>query len=120
MDTRSWIEKIGRTIDAKDSDGFASFITEDGIFRFGNQPDVKGRKAIADYVAAFFSMIKSSKHSIVNVWDEKNTIIWQGQVLYTRLDDKQVTINFTNIFYMKGDLITDYLIYIDNAPLFAE
>jgi len=120
MNTREWIEKIGNTIDAKDSEGFASFITEDGIFRFGNQPEVSGRKAISDYVAAFFTMIKKSQHSVVNIWDIKDSVIWQGQVLYTRLDDKQVNINFTNIFYMKDKLISDYLIYIDNSPLFAE
>src|SRR5438034_4188745 len=108
MNTRDWIEKIGNAIDAKDSDRFASFITEDGVFRFGNQPEVKGRKAISDYVAAFFNMIKKSKHSIVNIWDNKDSIIWQGQVLYTRLDDKQVSVNFANIFYMKDGMITDY------------
>lgn len=120
MDTRGWIHSIEKTIDAKDSNAFADFITEDGIFRFGNQPEVKGRKAIADYVAAFFSMIKSSQHKLVNVWDNKDSITWQGQVTYTRLDGKQVMVNFVNIFYMKDKLISDYLIYIDNSPLFAE
>ncbi len=116
---KAWIEKIGNAIDAKDSEGFANFITEDGIFRFGNQPEVKGRKAIADSVAAFFGMIKKSEHRIVNVWDNGNAIVWQGEVTYTRLDDKIVPVNFTNIFYMKENLISDYLIYIDNTPLFA-
>lgn len=120
MNKREWVEKIGKTIDAKDSSGFAAFITEDGIFRFGNQPEVKGRKAIDDYVAAFFNMIKKSEHTLINLWDNEDAITWQGQVLYTRLDGKQVTINFVNILYMKGDLASDYLIYIDNTPLFAE
>jgi len=120
METKTWLEKIGKTIDAKDSVGFANFLTEDGIFRFGNQPDVKGRKAVADYVAAFFGMIKSSEHEIVNFWQQGDCIIWQGKVLYTRLDEKKITVNFCNIFYMKGELIEQYLIYIDNAPLFAE
>jgi len=126
METKTWLEKIGKTIDAKDSVGFVNFLTEDGIFRFGNQPDVKGRKAVADYAAAFFNMIKSSEHEIVNYWHPpvggqvSDCIIWQGKVLYTRLDEKKVTVNFCNIFYMKGELIDQYLIYIDNTPLFAE
>lgn len=117
--TKSWLEKIGKTIDAKDAAGFADFITEDGAFRFGNAEDVKGRKAIADYVAYFFTMIKSSEHEIVKFWEDDNSIVWQGRVNYTRLDDRKVPVNFTNILYMKGDLISDYLIYIDNTPLFA-
>src|SRR4030095_8328168 len=117
---KAWLEKIGKTIDAKDADGFADFITEDGIFRFGNQPDVKGRKAIAGYVAQFFTMIKSSEHEVVNFWEKDNVIICQGLVHYTRLDGKKVDVNFCNIFYMQNSLIKEYLIYIDNTPLFAE
>jgi len=120
MDTKAWLTGIGNTIDAKDSAGFANYLTGDGIFRFGNQPDVKGRKAIADYVEAFFKMIKSSRHEIVNFWQSGDCIIWQGKVTYTRLDDRIVPVNFCNIFYMKGELIAQYLIYIDNTPLFAE
>jgi len=118
--TKQWLEKLGETIDAKDADGFAAYLTENGIFRFGNQPDVVGRQAIRDYVAAFFTMHNGSRHEIVNFWDHGDSIIWQGRVTYTRLDKKQVTVNFTNIFYMTDNLIREYLIYIDNTPLFAE
>lgn len=118
--TKAWLEKIGRTIDAKDSDGFADFITEDGIFRFGNQPDIVGRKAIAGYVAHFFTMINRSEHEVINFWQNDSSVVWQGLVHYTRLDGKKVDVNFCNVFYMKHNLIKEYLIYIDNAPLFAE
>ena len=119
MDKREWLEKIGKAIDAKDSEGFAEFITENGVFRFGNNPDVVGRQAISDYVAAFFNIIKSSEHKVVNSWEKNGNIIWEGQVTYTRLDDKKVTVNFVNVFYMHGDLIDKYLIHIDNTPLFG-
>lgn len=119
MDRRNWLETLGGVIDAKDSELFASYMTEEGIFRFGNAEPVKGRKAIAEYVAAFLNMIKGSEHSVVNFWEQGDNIIWQGEVIYTRLDDKKVNVYFTNIFYMKGDLIDQYLIYIDNTPLFA-
>ena len=117
-DRKDWLSKIGKTIDAKDSDGFAGLMTENGVFRFGNAPEVTGRKAIADYVAAFFNMIGSSEHSVINSWEHNGNVIWEGQVKYTRLDGKQVTVNFCNIFYMKDELIDKYLIFIDNTPLF--
>jgi hypothetical protein len=119
-DTRIWLEEIGKTIDSKDGVAFAAFLTEDGNFRFGNQPAVTGRKAIADYVNAFFTMHNGSSHEVVNYWKSDAGIVWQGKVTYTRMDNRKVDVNFTNIFYMKGDLISDYLIYIDNSPLFAE
>ena len=119
MDRKAWIKKLGETIDAKDSDGFANYLTEDAIFRFGNQPEVQGRKAVRDYVAQFFTMIQSSEHEIINFWENDNTIIWQGRVNYIRLDAKKVAIDFCNIFHMKDGLIGQYSIYIDNTPLFA-
>jgi ketosteroid isomerase-like protein len=119
MNRKEWLEKLGGVIDAKDSELFASYFTEDGIFRFGNAEPVKGRRAVADYVAAFFNMIKGSEHKVINFWEQGESVIWQGEVNYTRLDGNKVTVQFTNIFYMKGELIDQYLIYIDNTPLFA-
>ena len=119
MDRKTWIKKLGETIDAKDSDGFANYFTEGGIFRFGNQPEVQGKKPVRDYVAQFFTLIQSSEHEIINLWEKDNNIIWQGRVTYTRLDAKKVTIDFCNILYMKDNLIAQYLVYIDNTPLFA-
>lgn len=119
MNRKEWLVKIGDIIDAKDSIGFANLLTEDGIFKFGNAVEVKGRQNVADYVAAFFNMIKGSQHKVVNCWEQGENVIWQGEVLYTRLDGKQVNVNFCNIFYMKDDLIDKYLIYIDNTQLFA-
>lgn len=119
-DTKSWINSLAETIDAKDARKFSEYITENGSFRFGNADEVTGRKAIEDYVAAFFGMIKGSNHETVNFWDTGSHIIWEAKVTYTRLDDKKVPVNFTNVFDMKGDLVDKYKIYIDNTPLFAE
>jgi hypothetical protein len=116
---QNWLKEISDKIDAKDAKGFSEFITENGQFRFGNAEAVAGRKAIEDYVAYFFTMIGSSKHSIVNAWQNDDYITWQGIVHYTRLDGKEVDVNFVNIFKMEEDLISEYLIYIDNTPLFA-
>jgi hypothetical protein len=119
METRKWLEEIGKSIDSMDADKFVEFLTDDCTFRFGNQPAVDGKSATRDYVAAFFTMIGGCKHSVVNYWAGENSIVWEGNVLYTRLDGNQVTVNFVNVFYMRGELVKDYLIYIDNAPLFA-
>ncbi|MFA7360666.1 MAG: nuclear transport factor 2 family protein [Candidatus Kapaibacterium sp.] len=119
MNRKEWIEKIGDIIDAKDSTEFSNLLTEDGIFKFGNADEVKGRKNIADYVEVFFNMIKGSQHKVVNFWEQGDNVIWQGEVLYTRTDGKQVNVNFCNVFYMDGDLVEKYIIYIDNTPLFS-
>lgn len=119
MEIKNWLESISKSIDSKDADKFVRFLTDDCTFRFGNQPDVKGKTDTRNYVAGFFNMIGGSRHKLLNYWKGEDSVVWQGEVLYTRLDGKKVNINFTNIFFMKEDLIKDYLIYIDNTPLFS-
>jgi limonene-1,2-epoxide hydrolase len=121
MELKSFLEDVAGSIDNKDAKKFASFITPDGQFRFGNAPAAHGTEAIEQVVDWFFTTIKSSKHEILKTWvDEDGHIVWQGRVTYTRLDDKVVPVEFVNIFNMEGDKIKDYLIYIDNSPLTAE
>ncbi|MBS1519186.1 MAG: nuclear transport factor 2 family protein [Bacteroidetes bacterium] len=120
MKRRELIEKIAASIDAKDGKAFSEFITEDGIFRYANSEPVKGRENIKNYVNEFFKFVKSGKHKIIRLWDHGDTIIWEGEVLYTRHDDKSMNFYFVNIFNMEGDMIREYLIHIDNNALFAE
>lgn len=119
METKNFLEHVSAIIDSKDAKKFSELITENGVFRFANAEEVRGRAAIEETVAAFFNMIKACKHEVLNYWQKENSIVWEGRVTYTRMDDKIVTINFANIFYMKGELIEKYYIFIDNSPLFA-
>jgi hypothetical protein len=119
LETKKWLESIGASIDSLEADKFVQFLTDDCIFRFGNQPEVSGKTATRDYVDAFFKMIGGCKHKVIDYWKREDSVVWQGEVLYTRLDGKQVTVNFVNILKINGKLIKDYLIYIDNTPLFA-
>jgi hypothetical protein len=119
LEVKNWLESIGKSIDSMDADNFVRFLTDDCIFRFGYQPEIKGKAATRDYVAEFFKMIGGCKHRVADFWKGQDSVVWQGEVLYTRLDGKKVNIKFANIFYLKGELIKEYLIYIDNTPLFA-
>jgi len=42
-----------------------------------------------------------------------------GEVTYTRHDGSRVTLPFANVFRLRDDLISEYLIYADLAPLYA-
>jgi len=120
METPIFITDLFKSIDAMNSDKFVSFLTEDAGFKFGNAPVVTGKEAIKKSVQDFFSTINGLSHKLTNTWTQQDSIICQGEVTYTRKDEKKVTIPFVNIFNMKEDLVKEYLIYIDVGPLFAE
>jgi len=107
-------------IDNKDAASFVQYLTEDAVFRFGSAPPVRGRQAICEAVDGFFATIAGCRHAIGNSFGKSSTFVCEGQVTYLRHDDSEITVPFANIFEYEGDLIADYKIYVDIAPLYAE
>ncbi len=52
-------------------------------------------------------------------WESQDGTVAEAEVTYTRKDGSTVTVPVTTIYRGSGDLIEDYRIYIDLAPLFA-
>ncbi len=106
-------------IDNKDAASFVQYLTEDAVFRFGSAPPVHGREAIREAVDGFFATIAGCRHAISNSLRNDSTLVCEGEVTYRRHDGSEITVPFADIFEYDGDLIADYKIYIDIAPLYA-
>ena len=107
-------------IDAQDGAAFVAYLTEDAIFRFGSAPPVQGRSSILAAVEGFFATIAGCKHTIFNSLRQDDTVVCEGEVAYQRHDGREVILPFTDVFEYSGDLISQYKIYIDVSPLYAE
>ncbi len=117
MNGDGWIRDLLRCLDAKDSEGWLAFLAPDARFRFGNAAMVEGKSAIREAVTAFFASISEMRHDLVEVWDHSNTVIFRGEVPYSRLDGSTLTIPFLNVLKLEGSLIHDYLVYVDTSEL---
>ena len=106
-------------IDAFDPEKFVAHLTPDARFRFGNADPVTGRAAVAAAVGGFFSTIDGLTHHIRNVWEFEDTVIVQIDVEYLRKDGKSVITPNADILIYDGDLVRDWQIYIDVAPVYA-
>ena len=114
------VRDVFRAVDAKDAKGFASYLTSDAVFRYANAPAVTGPDAIRDAVAQFFGAVKSLRHELLQVWTQGEMVFCKGEVDYERLDSSKAgPFPFFNLFKMRGDKISEYLIYVDISPLFA-
>lgn len=102
-----------------DAKAFASHLAEDCVLQFGNAEEVRGRDAIEAAIAGFFTTIKGLSHDVVKSWEVDDATILRLEVTYTRHDDKPVTIPVVTIYERGGDLIDDYRVYIDLAPVYA-
>jgi hypothetical protein len=117
MNREGWIRDLLCCLDAKDSEGWLAFLAPDARFRFGNASIVEGKSAIGEAVTAFFASISGMRHNLVEVWDHSNTVIFRGEVTYSRLDGSTLTIPFLNVLKLEGSLIHDYLVYVDASEL---
>lgn len=120
METPAWATTLFHALDAFDADTFASFLTDDAIFVFGNAEPARGKQAIRDVVAGFFTSIKSIRHDLLETWTLPQAVISRGTVTYTRHSGSQLRVPFANIFKLQNGLIQDYLIYVDNSQLYAQ
>ncbi len=120
MQQTDWVAALFRAIDAKDSDAFGEFLSEDVVFRFGNAPPVAGKRAAVEAVRQFFAGIAALGHNVLETWSGPGSVICRGEVSYTRHDGKEVTLPFADYFGLDGEKICNYQIFIDINPLFAD
>ena len=106
-------------IDRQDPAAFVGFLSDDAVFRFGSAPPVQGREAILAAVDGFFGTIAGLSHAIAKVVVDGSTQFIEGEVTYTRLDGTEITLPFTDVFEVDGELIAHYKIYMDISLLYA-
>ena len=74
---------------------------------------------IEEAIAGFFTTINGISHQLVDQWDVDSTTIIQLEATYTRKDDRKVTIPAVAVWRRGAELIDDYRIYVDQAPVYA-
>ena len=113
-------KKLFASIDAMDTESFLSFIHKDATFRFGSTPAVTGHAEIRVAVEGFFASFAALRHDLQQVIADGDAVACEGEVTYTRHDGSKITLPFANVFRIDGELILQYRVYIDIAPLFQQ
>jgi ketosteroid isomerase-like protein len=119
MRTQQWLDELFASIDARQTQAFVGFLSEDAVFRYGSNAEVQGRTAIAACVDYVFTTFRASAHQLLRSWDTADCRIAQGVVTYTRLDERKVSLPFCNVLTMQDNLVSRYEIFIDPTPLMS-
>jgi ketosteroid isomerase-like protein len=115
----AWWNRLCETIDAKDTRGFVSYLTDDCEFRFANGPSVTGHGPIGAAVDAFWASIRASRHHVSGCWSGDDSAVCEGTCTYTRHDGSTITLPFVDVLHFRGDKAVKYCIYMDVAPLYG-
>ena len=112
-------ETLFADIDSMEPDRFAAHLADDVSFRFGNADTVHGRDAVRDVWAGFCETVDGVRHEIVEQFESGDAVIAESDVTYTKKDGSTVTVPVVTIYRAGGELIDDYRVFIDLAPLFS-
>jgi ketosteroid isomerase-like protein len=113
------VAPIFAAIDAMDAGRFVAHLTPDVRFRFANADPAIGHAAVTEGVNGFWASIDGLTHHIQKVYEVGDTVIAQIDVEYRRKDGKSVTVPNCDVLIFDGDLVRDWQIYIDLAPVFT-
>jgi limonene-1,2-epoxide hydrolase len=112
------VDSLSEALDNKQLNRVLAFLTDDCVFVAGNGEPVRGKGNIKIVFEEFFQAIKSTAHIVTDMFESDDSLVNRGDVTYTRLDNSVLTVNFCDVFKMRGDLIKEYYIYIDWSELF--
>jgi limonene-1,2-epoxide hydrolase len=105
-------------IDSMDPDAFARHLADDVRFVFGNSEPVIGRDNVRATWAGFCDGIAGVSHELIEQWNTEPATIVESIVTYTRKDGSTVSLPVATIYRAGDELIDDYRIFMDVAPLF--
>lgn len=114
------LDDLFKAVDAKDTERFLGFLTDEASFRFGSAPTVQGTEAIRNAVDGFFSTIAGCHHVLARIIAQDGVVFCEGEVTYSRHNGTEISLPFANVFEMDGELISAYKIYADAGPLYDE
>jgi hypothetical protein len=114
-----FIPSLYHSIDAMDTAKVVSNMTGDSIFRFANMPAVEGKDNISAFLDSFFQSIKAIHHSELEYWTTAGVWFVTGYANYTRHNDSVLRVPFGVLLRMRGALIRDWNIFVDNSELYS-
>jgi SnoaL-like domain len=115
-----WIAALFASVDAKDVERWSAFLADEVCFRYGSNPEIRGKAAVGESASRIFASFSALEHRIEEILTAGASVMCRGCVTYTLADARQVSLPFANLFHLDAQgRIGDYLIYIDPTPLLA-
>jgi len=101
----------------RDAELFASILAPEGTFQLGPFPEVQGRGAVRESVAAFFATIADMDQRFLRGWEHPGGLVYEAEVSYRLVTGAEVTIPYCNVWDVSDGLISRYRVYIDLAAM---
>jgi ketosteroid isomerase-like protein len=119
MPTPLQVSEAFRSVDEMRLDDFAALFTPDGSMTFGNGEPSVGPAAIRAALGDFYQHLDGVRHELQGAWIAGDVSINEAIVHYTMKDGSDVPLPVVSVLRWSGDLVQEWRIYMDAAPVFA-
>jgi ketosteroid isomerase-like protein len=117
---RAVLMDVFATMDAGDLDGMVKHMTDDVTTQFGNHAEICGKAAFRALFNQVGQAISGVRHDVLDLWhavEDFDVWVVRLNVAYRRQNGRIVTLPCCNVFRMRGDLISEYRVYMDIGPV---
>lgn len=120
LETYEWYLTYLQAVDTKNVEVYRTFLAEDCVMHANNNPPVRGKAAIAQFLSNYWLTFDSLEHDLLNIYGSDLAFVLEALNHYKRNDGEVVTLRavaFTD--RNEAGLVTSVRFYTDTAPLFA-
>jgi ketosteroid isomerase-like protein len=118
-DTLLLSRDVAATLDAGDVAKLGTMVTDDVHLRFASQPPIDGKEGFIGAFQQSLDSVAGFTHEVHAAWDVGDAVVLEMIVHYRRHDGSEISLPCCNIFRFSGELISDYRVYMDIAPVYA-
>jgi ketosteroid isomerase-like protein len=109
-------------LDRGDLRAVSSYLNDDVVVVLSNQEPIRGATAFVELYEQVTGTLAGLRHELHDVWSAaEDPAIWivRMTVHYSRLDGKTVSLPCCNVLRFAQDLVSNYQVFMDMAPVFA-
>ena len=100
-----------------DIERFFGFFAENAVFRMGNNDLISGRRAITAWIRGYLGLVTGLSHDILEEFSAGDVVALRVEVTYTMRDGSVFTLPAVTRARIRGDEVTEYLIFMDPSPV---
>ena len=119
MNHHTFIPELYKAVDAQDVYRISECLAADATMVFANMPPVAGKMEIGKFLTGFFQSIESIQHTEIEHWFTEDVCFVTGKVKYVRHDDHMLKVPFGVLLRLRGGLIAEWHIFVDNSALYS-
>jgi ketosteroid isomerase-like protein len=113
QNTIDWLESYYSAMDSLQFDKVADFLDEACHNHYATGVELVGRDNILERGATNLGLLERIRHSVRNVWEEGDELIFELAVTYWRKDGEVIERPGMGIFVMKDGRIAEQRLFVD-------